>query len=249
MPFPLGEGALVSPAIGDVASAAEVGRSGRAVFRWSACPGCGTERWIIRRDSDRRCKSCAATEQLSWDGGRSTLGDTVSGSTLGKATRAIYVRTACPDCGKERWVIRRYATKRCQSCATVARKLIGDQNPRWKGGVRQGEDGYRYMTVYEDHPFIEMASKVFVHGKCRYCIAEHRLVMAQHLGRPLLPWELVHHLNDPKDDNRIENLELLKFKKEHLPSMSVQRLVKSLQSRVTLLEAEVALLRAQFGRG
>ena len=39
-------------------------------------------------------------------------------------------------------------------------------------------------------------------------VMEHRLVMAQAIGRPLRDDETVHHLNGDRADNRLDNLEL-----------------------------------------
>lgn len=72
----------------------------------------------------------------------------------------------------------------------------GNKNPRWKGGRRKRKDGY--ILVYRpSHPFAY-----------RNFILEHRDVMEKHLGRILNPDELVHHINEIKHDNRIENLSL-----------------------------------------
>jgi len=78
------------------------------------------------------------------------------------------------------------------------KKNSGALNYRWKGGRRGRGDGY--VLVYSpDHPCA---------GRDK-AILEHRLIMEQFIGRYLEPWECVHHKNGVKDDNRIENLELM----------------------------------------
>lgn len=77
----------------------------------------------------------------------------------------------------------------------------GPKHGQWKGGRYKDGNGYIRMWVASDDPLACMAlSDGYV--------AEHRLVMARSLGRPLARHETVHHINGDRTDNRIENLQL-----------------------------------------
>lgn len=74
---------------------------------------------------------------------------------------------------------------------------------KFGGHRKKRSDGY--IAVYvPNHPNCSADGYVM----------EHILVMENHIGRYLEKDEVVHHKNKIRDDNRIENLELLTFK-EH----------------------------------
>lgn len=104
------------------------------------------------------------------------------------------------------------ATKLGTTQITVSRKLIaagisskrgasGKDHGSWKGGITVTQHGYLQVLVPADHP---MAAMRTVTGY----ILQHRLVMAEKVGRPLGRHETVHHINGIVTDNRIENLQL-----------------------------------------
>lgn len=150
----------------------------------------------------------------------------------------LSIWSACPDCGKERWVAKRYKHQRCISCGVKAGKKHdqrGPLNPSWKGGRHWSQGGYIWVRPYASDPCEGMATKDGY-------VPEHRLVMARHLGRPLTKDEIVHHKNFDKTDNRIKNLEITNRNRHQRVAVEA---FQQLAAKVEELERQVRLLKWQ----
>ena len=77
----------------------------------------------------------------------------------------------------------------------------GEGHGQWKGG-RVANGGYVMVRASEERAIAWAMRRVNGY------VFEHRLVMAEYLGRPLAEFEQVHHINGVRTDNRIENLQL-----------------------------------------
>jgi hypothetical protein len=93
----------------------------------------------------------------------------------------------------------------------LVERMTGDTNPSWKGGVTYFKKKGNYKDIKHVRcpgAFMEMARKDGY-------VMEHRLVVAQAIGRPLTRTEVVHHVNHDPQDNRLENLELFANNRDH----------------------------------
>lgn len=169
----------------------------------------------------------------------------------GKNKSQKYIWAACEVCGKERWVelVRGEPTDKTCGCnythSEETRKKLS--KGRWAGGKSKSSHGYVTVNLRSDSPFLPMAIR-------NHIVYEHRLVMAEHLGRCLDKSEIVHHKNGKRDDNRLENLEIYQgidnhsamhskgyqdgFKKGYLDGKSKR--IKELEFYIQKLEAIIS---------
>ena len=117
---------------------------------------------------------------------------------LGKdELRGIRRPCSVPDCDRPH--------KAKGYCAAHYKRFLATGDPEPELPIRQSEGRGSVSHGYWCVP-VPPELRYLVGGHST--VGEHRLVMALHLGRPLLPDEVVHHRNLDRRDNRIENLEL-----------------------------------------
>lgn len=95
------------------------------------------------------------------------------------------------------------------------------------GTIKENKDGY-------------LIAKVGDETKSQWKLV-HRMVMEQHLGRPLERYETVHHKNGDRKDNRIDNLEIL-WVGDHPAGQRIKDLIPT-----EVLEMKATIPVCQYG--
>jgi hypothetical protein len=155
---------------------------------------------------------------------------------LSSKTLSSKVCIVCLTCGKD-FFVKRHSADRRKTCSkacdhkrreTMYRgeanpnyKNRGPDSPLFKDGVRISN--YGYVLIYNpDHP----------NARSDGYILEHRLVVSEHLGRPLEDWELVHHKDENKQNNDIDNLEIMTLAEHQKHHNSLKEIIRGENGRI-----------------
>lgn len=130
---------------------------------------------------------------------------------------------------------------RAKVIKTLALYRKGENNPNWKGGrVTNYADKKRKtdrVAGVKGYVWLKLPNHPNAYKGGYY--PEHRYTMEKHLGRVLGKYEHIHHINGKKDDNRIENLELI--------NAQTHNLISRMETRIKELEVENKMLKVKLG--
>lgn len=123
------------------------------------------------------------------------------------ARRAPEIYKVCENCGKEfpareknrgisRALHKRFCSGKCMS-RFRARTVNGENHYSWGGGIFK-DKGYFRRNKY-------------VGNGIRTMPLLHREIVEKHLGRKLLPKEVVHHIDGNRSNNNLSNLQVMSW--------------------------------------
>jgi endogenous inhibitor of DNA gyrase (YacG/DUF329 family) len=158
------------------------------------CENCGVE-FTRFKGGERARTFCSRKCYLTSDYHRHVVGE-----ANGRRNPDAKVTGPCEQCGAS---VTRYASSRGKSL--FCSRTCHDQFRRDAQKRQVTASGYVRIFVGKDYPGATQSGHVF----------EHRKVMQDLLGRPLVDDENVHHKNGIRDDNRPENLELWSRSQPH----------------------------------
>jgi len=154
--------------------------------------------------------------------------------------RSGMILKVCDQCGKEVWRPKAwmnnehfYCSRRCHGLV-ASQKLIpyagkgrknwteetieahrervsGPNSNFWKGGITL----YKKKGSYKGVRYVHCPKEYMDMARSDGLVPEHRLIVAQAIGRSLQRSENVHHINHDSTDNRVENLALFASVTDH----------------------------------
>ncbi len=127
---------------------------------------------------------------------------------------------------------------------TATGKYLRENSSQWKGGKYQDDQGYTFIMAATLPEVVQALVRPMM-GKKKY-VLEHRAVMAQILGRPLTPGDILHHANGTKDTNRPENLAIAQRSDHSKKHRKVEIELIQLRALVLELRAENQELRLKL---
>jgi hypothetical protein len=98
-----------------------------------------------------------------------------------------------------------------ESRRSYLEKMTGPRNPAWRGGVTI----FRKHGNYAGVRYVRAPASLRAMARKDGYVMEHRMFVAQAIGRLLLRSEVVHHVDHDVTNNRLSNLLLFASNKDH----------------------------------